>query len=107
MACALEVGHCLTLMAGDMEGAAQLILHRAETGQSLQPNDNYKVKSRVAKKEVDPKMIKDMIVNKYGYVDETEDARYHRPTIKREVNIAQTLLRIGIQFYLFFRMTRK
>merc|ERR1712150_466207 len=43
-ACALEVSHCMTLMSGDMEGAAQLILHRQESGQSHQLND---LKSRL------------------------------------------------------------
>ena len=94
-ACALEVSHCLTLMSGDMEGAAQLILHRQESGQSLQPND---LKSRclgggggvISKngrkfKEVDDKSVKNRIMNSYGFVDQAEDMRYHRPTLKREV----------------------
>ena len=88
-ACALEVSHCLTLMSGDMEGAAQLILHRQESGQSLQPND---LKSRLGGtkngrkfKEVDDKSVKNRIMNSYGFVDQAEDMRYHRPTLKREV----------------------
>ena len=87
-ACALEVSHCLTLMSGDMEGAAQLILHRQESGQSLQPND---LKSRLGTKngrkfkEVDDKSVKNRIMNSYGFVDQAEDMRYHRPTLKREV----------------------
>jgi len=87
-ACALEVSHCLTLMSGDMEGAAQLILHRQESGQSLQPND---LKSRLGGtkngrkfKEVDDKSVKNRIMNSYGFVDQAEDMRYHRPTLKRE-----------------------
>ena len=35
--CNLEISHCLNLMAGDMEETAQLIIHRQEMGQSLQP----------------------------------------------------------------------
>jgi len=35
--CTLEVSHCLNLMAGDIEEAVQLIIHRQENGQSLQP----------------------------------------------------------------------
>ena len=34
--CTLEVSHCLNLMAGDIEEAAQLIIQRQESGQSLQ-----------------------------------------------------------------------
>ena len=37
-ACDLEVSHCLTLMNCDVERASQLIMHRYESGQSLQPN---------------------------------------------------------------------
>lgn len=36
-ACSLEVGHCLQLVAGDVERAAQLIMHRHEAGESLKP----------------------------------------------------------------------
>jgi len=34
--CNLEISHCLNLMAGDIEEAAQLIIQRQESGQSLQ-----------------------------------------------------------------------
>ena len=87
-ACALEVSHCMTLMSGDMEGAAQLILHRQESGQSHQLND---LKSRLGsskngrKPKVDDKSVKNRIMNSYGFVDQAEDMRYHRPTLKREV----------------------
>ena len=37
--CDLEVNHCLTVAGGDLERASQLILHRHEGGQSLQPSD--------------------------------------------------------------------
>ena len=37
--CSLEVTHCLRLSAGDVEAAAQLIMHRHEAGQSLKPTD--------------------------------------------------------------------
>ena len=83
--CALEVSHCLTLMSGNIESAAQLIMHRAECGQSLQPNDHRLKNKAVNGKKVDDKSIKDMIMDKYGYVDQEEDARYHRPTLKKEV----------------------
>ena len=87
-ACALEVGHCLTLMSGNVESAAQLIMHRQESGQSLKPAD-YKNRIKGTQrqgKEVDEKTMKEIIMNKYGYVDQAEDGRYHRPTLKREVS---------------------
>ena len=88
--CTSEISHCLTLMSGDIEKAAQLIIHRQESGQCLQP----KVKSKFGKngqKQPDDKSIKRSIMDKYGFVDQADDARYHRPTLKREV----TLLKIS------------
>lgn len=35
--CEAEVGHCLTMMGGEVERASHLILHRHETGQSIRP----------------------------------------------------------------------
>ncbi len=34
----------------------------------------------------DDKTVKDSILNKYGYVDQEEDKRYHRPTVKKSVS---------------------
>ena len=34
-ACAIEVTHCLCVVNGDMEKAAQLILYRQENGESI------------------------------------------------------------------------
>ena len=78
----------MTLMSGDMERAAQLLLHRPESGQSLQPNDAVKKRLKNGRKsepKVDDKVMKNRIVNKYGFVDQAEDLRYHRPNLKREV----------------------
>jgi len=82
-ACSLEVSHCLTLMSGSIDSAAQLIMHRQESGQSLLPTD-FKEKRAKKKEKVDDKSVKDAIMHKYGYVDQAVDARYHRPTLKRE-----------------------
>merc|ERR1711997_623817 len=38
-ACSLEVSHCLSQMSGSIDSAAQLIMHRQESGQSLLPTD--------------------------------------------------------------------
>ena len=43
--CSLEVTHCINLTAGDVEAAAQLIMHRHESGQSLRPSDRRVRKS--------------------------------------------------------------
>jgi len=85
-ACALEVSHCLTLMSGDMEKAAQLILHRQESGQSVTPTElkNRLKNGRKVEKQVDEKVFRSRILDMYGYVDQAEDARYHRPTLKKE-----------------------
>ncbi len=89
-ACSLEATHCLRLSAGDVEAAAQLVMHRHEAGQSLRPQD--------AKKQVhqqrpasDDKQVKDRILGKYGFVDQEEDQRYHRPTLRNEVREIQHL----------------
>ena len=34
-ACGIEVTHCLCVVNGDVEKAAQLILHRQESGESI------------------------------------------------------------------------
>jgi hypothetical protein len=87
LSCDLEVSTCLTLMSGDMERTAQLIIHRQESELSLQPTDRKIVRGggRRVEPKVDDKSIKDRIMGKYGFVDQAEDGRYHRPTVKREV----------------------
>ena len=35
---------------------------------------------------MDERALRQKIVGKYGYVDQEDDARYHRPIIKKEVN---------------------
>ena len=90
-------------MSGDMERAAQLVLHRQESGQSL---DKSRSKNgRKFEKPVDEKSIKNRIMNQYGFVDNAEDMRYHRPTLKREVGfiLCWNLHRsMGIDFKIVF-----
>ena len=62
--CTLEVSHCLTLMGGDIEKAAQLIMHRQESGQSLQPGN---VKTRNGSKFCKPAEIDDKSMKRYNY----------------------------------------
>jgi len=37
---------------------------------------------------VDDKAVKDRILGKYGFVDQEEDKRYHRPTLRNAVRKA-------------------
>jgi len=94
-ACALEVSHCLTLMSGSMDSTAQLIMHRQESGQSLLPTDFKATRGKKKEKVIDDKSVKDAIMHKYGYVDQAVDARYHRPTLKREDEKKMTRYRDG------------
>lgn len=83
--CDLEVNHCLTVTNGELERASQLIMHRHEGGQSLQPTDRRAfMKTNSKNSELDEKVVKQRIVGKYGFVDQAEDNRYHRPIIKKE-----------------------
>jgi hypothetical protein len=78
--CALEVTHCLQLMAGDVEQTTQLIMDRHENGQDLKPTDR---KIKVNKVTNDDKDVKERILGKYGFVDQEDDKIYHRPTVKK------------------------
>ena len=93
--CTSEISHCLTLMSGDIEKAAQLIIHRQESGQCLQQKHD-RVKSKFGRKngqkQPDDKSIKRGIMDKYGFVDQADDERYHRPTLKREVRLLKLTL---------------
>ena len=45
------------------------------------------MKNNSKNSELDEKVVKQRIVGKYGFVDQAEDGRYHRPIIKKEVII--------------------
>ena len=45
------------------------------------------MKTNSKNSELDEKVVKQRIVGKYGFVDQAEDNRYHRPIIKKEVSI--------------------
>ena len=36
---------------------------------------------------MDDKIVRQRIVGKYGFVDQAEDNRYHRPIIKKDVSL--------------------
>ena len=44
------------------------------------------MKNNSKNSELDEKVVKQRIVGKYGFVDQAEDNRYHRPIIKKEVS---------------------
>jgi len=92
--CSLEVNHCLNMMAGDIEQTAQLIMHRHETNQSLKPSDKKKI-VKASQPVVDEKQIKDRIMGRYGFVDQDEDKRYHRPVVKKQDDKKMTRYRDG------------
>ena len=81
----LQATHCLTLSGGDAERAAQLIIHRHEQGQGIKATRDRKIK--LNKVLSDDKDVKDRILGKYGFVDQDEDKRYHRPNLKKNVSL--------------------
>ncbi len=82
--CTLEVTHCLRLSAGDVGEAAQLVMHRHDAGQSLKPRSKANVRPP-AHKVTDDKAVKSRILDQYSYVDQEDDQKYHRPTLKSAV----------------------
>lgn len=83
--CDLEVNHCLTVTGVSLERASQLIMHRHEGGQSFQPKDRRAhIRNNSKNSEMDDKIVRQRIVGKYGFVDQAEDNRYHRPIIKKD-----------------------
>ena len=114
--CSLEVTHCINLTAGDVEAAAQLIMHRHESGQSLRPSDRrvsdmthfvkfiikeFCVQMKKHGAKVDDKTMKNLIVGKYGFVDKEDDTRYHRPTLRRDVSVMVTFNQFPYDVTLF------
>ncbi|CAB4066663.1 unnamed protein product [Lepeophtheirus salmonis] len=82
-ACQLEVVHCLSLAEGDIDNAAHLIMIRNETGQSFRAPTDRKIIKANTKPILNAKELKEKIVGKYGFIDQAEDSRYHRPNIKK------------------------
>lgn len=76
--CEMEVRHCLTIAGGDIATAAQLVLHRQETGQALNQSSIIQHGAQ-QKSAVDDRELKSRIIARYSFVDKDEDAREHRP----------------------------
>ncbi|XP_076370233.1 CUE domain-containing protein 2-like isoform X2 [Tachypleus tridentatus] len=86
--CILEIQNCLSISGQDCEKAAQLILQRQETSKNLK---SYLVKNSNTKPEAngtldnvtDNGKLKHQIISKYGYVDQDDDVRKHRPVVPK------------------------
>lgn len=82
--CQVEAVHCLTVMNGDLEGAAQLLITRAEIGQDIRPSQAQLLAQLSKPKIIDDSQLKKKIMEQYGFVDKEEDSRYHRPNISKK-----------------------
>ncbi|XP_013776533.1 CUE domain-containing protein 2-A-like [Limulus polyphemus] len=83
-ACMSEIQHCVSISGEDCEKAAQLILQRQETSKNLTSplvkNSNTKPKTHgPADNVLDNEKLKHQILSKYGYIDQDDDVRKHRP----------------------------
>jgi len=82
--CKVEAVHCLTIMAGDMERAAQMLLTRAETGEDIKLSQAQLLAQLNKPVKVDESEIKRKIMDNYGFVDTEHDTKYHRPIISKK-----------------------
>ncbi|XP_013791789.1 CUE domain-containing protein 2-like [Limulus polyphemus] len=82
--CTLEIQHCVSVSYGDCQKAAQLLLQRQETDESLTgplPKVSKNKPSRRGATEniLDDKELRQQILSRYGYIDQDDDIREHRP----------------------------
>ena len=93
--CSLEAQHCLSTCGGDLEEATSLLLERQEQGLSIKNNPIPKVNNLilhsstqpqplyilqiVPKGKKDEKTIRSSIVDRYGFIDNEDDHKEHRP----------------------------
>ena len=100
--CKVEAVHCLTIMAGDLERAAQMILTRAEMGEDIKLSQAQLLAQLTKPVRVDESEIKRKIMDNYGFVDTEHDNKYHRPIVsKKGVRNNMLCLRSEIIFNLF------
>nr|CAG4645686.1 EOG090X0A55 [Lynceus sp. MCZ IZ 141354] len=74
--CHLEVSHCLCVANGCVDQAAQLILHRLESGDCITQNNVFSHKTKSPR---DDSTLKKKIVERYSFVDQEDDQKEHRP----------------------------
>nr|XP_022899761.1 CUE domain-containing protein 2 [Onthophagus taurus] len=77
--CNLELRYCLAIACGDLERATQILLHRQENGQSLNPNSSLSFHLQNQTKAIDDAELKNRIIERYSYVDKDSFLREHRP----------------------------
>ncbi|KAK8756353.1 hypothetical protein V5799_000944, partial [Amblyomma americanum] len=81
-ACALEVRRCLMVAGGDTEAAAQLLLQRdtaAETLLSGPAHGSANPRRDTSALPLGDKELREQILTRYGYIDQDEDEKEHRP----------------------------
>jgi len=81
--CKVEAIHCLTIMGGDMQRAAQMILNRAEMGEDIKLTQAQLLAQLSRPVKIDETEVKKKIMDSYGFVDTEVDQKYHRPTLKK------------------------
>ncbi|XP_033101678.1 CUE domain-containing protein 2-A-like isoform X2 [Anneissia japonica] len=84
--CQVEVRSCLSVTEGDIEQAAQLILDRQESGESELKRQQMRTSVTRRNSEKDDSQLKEGILQKYSYIDTTEDVKEHRPLAPKEDN---------------------
>ncbi|KAK9754019.1 CUE domain [Popillia japonica] len=77
--CTLEIRYCLAIACGDVERATQILLHRQENGQSLNPNNSLTLHLQNQNKVIDDNELKNRIIERYSYVDKDSFLKEHRP----------------------------
>ncbi|XP_077531512.1 CUE domain-containing protein 2 isoform X2 [Haemaphysalis longicornis] len=80
-ACALEVRRCLMVAGGDTEAAAQLLLQRSDaTAEALLSGPAHgSANARRDASALGDKELRAQILTRYGYIDQDEDEKEHRP----------------------------
>jgi len=81
--CKVEAVHCLTIMGGDLQKAAQMVLTRAELGEDMKLSQAQLLAQLSRPVKIDETEVKKKIMDSYGFVDTEVDHKYHRPTLKK------------------------
>lgn len=79
-ASSMDAQHCLAIANGDIEGAAQLLLERVNSGE-IQPKPIYPKLQKP--RAVDEKKQRELLLQKYAFVDTEEDKKDHRPFLPK------------------------
>ncbi|XP_075532297.1 CUE domain-containing protein 2-B isoform X1 [Dermacentor variabilis] len=97
-ACALEVRRCLMVAGGDTEAAAQLLLQRdaaAETLLSGPAHGSANPRRDTSSLPLGDKELREQILTRYGYIDQDEDEKEHRPVAPKTKRNAQRTPKLG------------